>query len=78
MFTFNPDGTCDVGVIAHSTEFLQLLCMRWARWEWGDPQWDYRWVDPLAQCNSEAEYDTDIQEDDAAHGPAVDDLSGMW
>ena len=33
---------------------------------------------PLAQCNSKAEYDTDIQEDDAAYGPDKDDLSRLW
>ena len=46
------------------------------QWAW----WDYKWVDPLGECNSEAEYDNDMWKDDAAYGPDVDDLShdAMW
>ena len=51
--------TCDVAVTAHCPAFLQLFRVQWAAR-------DYKWVDPPDQCNSEAEYDTDIQEDDAA------------
>ena len=33
--------------------------------------------DPLAQCNSDAEYDTDIEDDAATYGPDVDDPYGI-
>jgi hypothetical protein len=61
----------DIGVIAHSSAFLQLLRLQWT-------QWDYNWVDPLDQCLSEAEFDNDNREDDAAYGPDIDNIHGLW
>ena len=62
---------CDVGIIALSPAFLHLLRLEWSPWE-------YKWLDPLTQCNSDAEYDTDIEQDAAAYGPHVDDPYGTW
>ena len=40
---------------------LQLLRMRWERWDWGDQPWDCRKVDPLAQCNRLAKTTWDVK-----------------
>ena len=57
---------CDVGVLVHSLASLHLLRLQWAPWE-------SKWVDPIDPCNSDAEYDTDLEEAAAAYGLDDDD-----
>ena len=61
---------CDVDVLARSLASLHLLRLQWAPWE-------SKWVDSLDSCNSDAEYDTDLEEAAAAYGLDDDDPSAM-
>jgi hypothetical protein len=62
---------CDVGVLAHSLASLHLLRLQRDGSE-------FKWVDPLDSCNSDAFYDTDLEEAAAAYGLDDDDPYGTW
>ena len=64
-------SNCDVGVIAQSPASVHLLRLQW-------PPWESKRVDPVDQCNSDAEHDTDIMEVAASYGPDIDNPYGTW
>ena len=61
--------------IAQDNPFFSLASLHLLRLQWAT--WESKWVDPLDPRNSDAEYDTDLEEAAATYGLDDDDPYGM-